>query len=828
MSTPIGSSQWMYASGAAGFYPYSIDQSLRFNDNDSAYLKRDITTTSNRRQWTWSGWVKRGNLGVGNQTLFTDGKSSNYTTLNFDSDDKLYAQVNSGSSKYKLTTQVFRDTLAFYHFVWAIDTEAVNDADRAKLYVNGQLITDYSTEQYIIINTDTTINLSGNDHVIGGYSSGTSRNFDGMLAEVNFIDGLALDPTSFGEEINNIWVPKQYSGSYGTNGFYLDFSTASYTDNVSDPDVFADQAGSNDFNAYNLAASDIVLDSPTNNFATWNQLDKYNYNAPSEGNLRALTAGNNGTQNSTFAVSSGKWYWEARNGSAGSGSLVRFVGIAKEDTNITSIPYNNSDCYLYYAGNGNKYNGGSQGGYGDTWQADGDIIGVAFDADNGAIWFSKNGTWQNSATASEIAAGTTTNAAFTGLSGTFVMMVSRTGGTSSNDPHHANFGQDSTFAGDETAGGNADANGIGDFKYAPPSGFLALCTSNLPEPTITQSSDYFNIVLYTGDGSASNAITGTNHQPDFLWIKQREVTRGHQLMDSVRGASVRLQSHGGAAEAASALVSFDSDGFTVDGTTLNGTNVDGGTFVAWSWKAGGAASTIAVDTYSSGVPSIASSVSAAPDAGFSIVSWVGTGANATIGHGLNEAPELIIVKNRDVDNNWPVYNKFIGAANRLYLDLTNGSGAASTLWNSTLATNQVFSVGTSTLSNGDTNEMIAYCFHSVDGFSKVGTYLSNNSADGTFVATGFRPSWVMIKRDATTDWQILDTKRNTYNVMNEVLEPNESLSTRTSTSTVDFFADFLSNGFKLRGNGSHANGGTNSLFLYLAFAEAPFKYANAR
>ena len=810
MSTPVGSSQWMYASGAA----FSIDQSLRL-DGSTAYLtKSNFGTATNTSKRTFSTWVKRGDIeGVAAYNHIIGAGSSAIDGFGFQSRSAKLQWIQNGADVHNGVRDL-RDTGAWYHFftTWnATDNELF-------IYVNGEL--DYSATSSL--SALAKLGQTGHTTYIGKRSN-ASTYIHGYLAETVFLDGTIGALSDFGETVNGVWVPKSISEAgltYGTNGFYLDYADSS--------DFGKDVSGKgNHFTSTGLAAEDQVDDSPTNNFSTWNLLDKYSYNAPTEGNLRALTGGNNGTQNSTFAVSSGKWYWEARNGSAGSGSLARFVGIAKEDTNITSTPYSNSDCYLYYSNNGNKYNG-SGAAYGNSWQTDGDIIGVAFDADNGAIWFSKNGTWQNSATASEIAGGTTTNAAFTGLSGTFVMMVSRTGGTSSNDPHHANFGQDSTFAGDETAGNNADANGIGDFYYAPPSGFLALCTSNLPEPTITQSSDYFNIVLYTGDGAASNAITGVGHQPDFLWIKQRDATRGHQNMDSVRGASVRLSSHGGGREVASALVSFDSDGFTVDGTTLNGTNITGGSFVAWSWKAGGAASTIAVDTYSSGVPSIASSVSAAPNAGFSIVSWVGTGNNAVIGHGLNEAPELIIVKNRDVDNNWPVYNKFIGAANRLYLDLTSGSGAASTLWNSTLATNQVFSVGTATLSNGNTNDMIAYCFHSVDGFSKVGTYLSNNSADGTFVSTGFRPAWVMIKRDATTDWQILDTKRNTYNVMNEVLEPNESLSTRTSTSTVDFFADFLSNGFKLRGNGSHANGGSNSLFLYLAFAEAPFKYANAR
>jgi hypothetical protein len=825
MSTPIGSSQWMYAIDDG----YDIGGSLRFNDNDNAYLKRDLTQNGNRKTYTISFWFKIGNLGAGTASndyryLYADGKTSSTSNISLSGTDFLSVAINDGTaSRTFRTNRRFRDVSAWYHIVVAVDTTQVTDTDRVKIYINGQQETSFSLSSYPTKDSDTTINKSGNDHLIGKYGGSTSRMWDGYIVEFHLIDGTALAPTSFGEDNNGQWRPIEYSGgSYGVNGFYLDFSSGSFTDNASDPDVFADQAGSNDFNAYKFEASDIVLDRPTNNFCVFNALDKQSNISLQEGSLKVIYTSTSDIFGaySTFHMTSGKWYAEFRVDSLG-GSSYPNVGITKsEEKSSNFLATTNVNVK-----SGATTSEGTSGTSIDTF-ANGDILGVAFDADNGRIYFSKNGTFGQS---QDPAAGT--GAIFTGLTNS---PGYKWGLTSYSSRHAiANFGQDSTFAGNETAGGNADGNDVGDFAYAPPSGFLALCTSNLPKPTFgpnsaEQADDYFNIVLYTGDGSASNAITGTNHQPDFLWIKQREVTRGHQLMDSVRGASVRLQSHGGAAEAASALVSFDSDGFTVDGTTLNGTNVDGGTFVAWSWKAGGAASTIAVDTYSSGVPSIASSVSAASNAGFSIVSWTGNGNNSLIGHGLNKAPQLIIVKNRDDDNNWPVYNEFIGEANRLYLDLTNGSAADSTLWNSTAATNQVFSVGTSNLSNGDTDEMIAYCFHSVDGFSRVGSYRSNNSTNGTFVYTGFRPSWVMIKRDASTDWQILDTKRNLFNPMDEVLEPNESLSTQTSTSSVDFFADFLSNGFKLRGNGSHANGGTSALFLYLAFAEMPFKYSVAR
>ena len=1307
-NSPFWFSSGATSAGGGGnvVYPYSINQSLRFNDADDHYLNR-VASTGDRQKWTWSGWVKRGNLGT-LQAIFSEGTTGSSFALYFNSTDTLFAQErNSSSNRFQhITSAVFRDVGAWYHIVYAVDTTQAIDSERVNLYVNGQIQTlaAVSGSIYPSLDLSTNMNVSGRNNSIGYAATNSFKCLDGYLAEVNFIDGTALDATSFGEDNNGVWVPKAYNtadGAYGTNGYYLTFSSDSFTDNGSDPDVFADQAGSNNYDAYNISASDIILDSPTNSFCVWNTLDKYAYNAPSEGNLRALTAGNNGTQNSTFAVSSGKWYWEARNITAGSGSVVRFIGIAQEDTRISLTPYTNADCYLYYAGTGNIYNGGNQGSYGDTWGAIGDIIGVAFDADTGAIWFSKNGTWQNSATAAEIAAGTTTNAAFTGLSGTFVMMVSKTGGTSSNDPHHANFGQDSTFAGDATTGSAnaADDNGIGDFYYTPPSGFLALAASSLPEPAIgpqqasgQQADNYFETMLYTGNGavqhigsggaqhpinvttidnslrfnnsdssflsyqpgdngdtqkmtysgwikrtntskyqmllqavdsqydsiwieptnnklqvilgSTSTAIVQTNitfidtskwyhicvnvdttqatdtdrikiwvdgdlqtldtsgggyptqnavfaawfksnitHRinfeggstygsgyfaevhvaegttydmdnfgqygsngywipktvsgitygdegfyldfsdnstasalgtdssgntnnfsatniattdqtgdsptqnfntldpsrsgtddlsegnllftegnglqrqtvstffipniesstlwyveckpdngysfgigpeatatgagnttshtgfityysngslyldtsssaygasynetnllsmvigngqieffkdnvsqgvaltgltgdyrvvswaagsagegiafnfgqddsfcgyrtpsngsqaadangygsfyytpptgslaivddnipqegiasPDFVWIKNRSrASISNVLQDSVRGIGDNginfntLISDTTGAEFnqsdADGVSSLDANGFTVGYTNSNAWNNSGDTYAAWTWKAGGKANTFNID--GTGYATIAASpisdgtialtgLSANTTSGFSIASYTGTGSNGTIAHGLSEAPELIIVKNRDDTSNWPVYSKFIGAANRLYLDLTNGSGAASTLWNSTAATNQVFSVGTSNLSNGNTDEMIAYCFHSVDGFSKVGSYVGNGSSDGTFVYTGFRPAFVLTKEaSSTSGWNLRDNKRSPENVVNEALQAD----TNGTELTSGYDVDFLSNGFKLRTSLSDSNT-SGQTYIYLAFAEQPFKYANAR
>ena len=818
--------------GASGsFYPYSIGTSLRFDA--VGYLTRNTGAAGNTTIYTTSVWVKRSNISS-NQYIINAGpfnSANDFEGIIFKSDDTLRAQLTVGNSQIAdyVTNAVFRDTGAWYHIVWQRNGQAY------KIYVNGTEQT-YSTSTfgsnpagYMTANTEQLI--SGRlDHL---------QDFDGYLAEFNFVDGTALDATSFGEEVNGVWIPKEYTGSYGNEGFHLTFQgTGTATTTAGDTaqiNIGDDQSGNgNNFAVSGLVASDVVPDSPTNNFATWNPLDNHNYNAPSEGNLRALTAGNNGTQNSTFAVSSGKCYFEVRNGTAGGGSLARMVGIAKEDTNITSTPYSNSDCYLYYSGDGTKYNG-SSASYGDSWDADGDIIGVALDMDNGAIWFSKNGTWQNSATAAEIAAGTTTNAAFTGLSGTFVMMVSKTGGTSSNDPHHANFGQDSTFAGDETAGGNSDENGIGDFKYSVPSGFLALAASSLSEPTIgpnaaEQADDYFNTVLYTGDGTSSNAITGVGFQPDWVAIKNRSNARSGINYDVIRGVNSDLRWDSTAAEDTSVtnqLLSFDADGFTVgDKNNLNGNNE---TIVAWNWKAGGTA-------VSNTDGDITSSVSAAPDAGFSIVGYTGDGTSGTrtIGCGLTKKPDLVILKNRtedSVSDSWFVYATPLGSSSPSpYLTLYNTDAVASSgvfvdTSFSDNSGNALFAVsGSYNGVNKSGTTYIAYCFHNSD-ICKVGSYVGNGNADGTFVYTGFRPAWVMTKRvDSTSNWLIIDVKRDIDNVAHNRLIAN--LSNTEATSVVATM-DILSNGFKRRDTNTdvNASGGT---YIYLAFAEAPFKYSLAR
>jgi len=325
---------------------------------------------------------------------------------------------------------------------------------------------------------------------------------------------------------------------------------------------------------------------------------------------------------------------------------------------------------------------------------------------------------------------------------------------------------------------------------------------------------------YTGNADFNSITNSGGFQPDFVWVKERSEVRDNILVDSVRGVSKALYSNLTSAEGSTSnFTEFLSNGFKVgySGVDADKSNKLNQTYVGWQWKAGGTA-------VSNTAGSITSQVSANTTAGFSVVTYTGTGANATVGHGLGVAPNLIIVRNRTASaQNWQVYSSVTGATKRLFLDLTDAAQTVSTVWNNTEPTSSVFSIGTVTDVNGNTNNFVAYCFAAVAGYSAVGSYTGNGSADGPFVYTGFRPRFVFLKNSsAVTNWVIWDTSTNPYNLSTQQLFPNTSDAEDNTGS-----CDILSNGFKLRNTNSTWNGSGNTI-IYACFAENPFKYANAR
>ena len=815
-----------FTNPSTGFYPHTIDQSLRFNDVTNHYLYHDISA-GDRQKWTWSGWVKRGNLGT-LQAIFSEGTSGSSFALYFTADDVLFAQErNSSSNRFVHKTEaVFRDVSAWYHILYAFDSTQSTEADRVNLYVNGveqTLVQVSSNSIYPNLNLSSNMNF-GAAHHIGYAATNAFSCFDGLLAEVHLIDGQQLTPSSFAETKDGIYVAIDASGlSHGTAGYHLTFSSSSFTDNGSDPDAFADQAGSNNFEAYNIQASDILPDSPTNNFATLNPLAYGTLGTLSEGNLTIATSTNNTGIHGTISIpSSGKWYWElhvdsyASDGGAyvgfGSNASLGFDEVA-QSKGIFMSTYNQA-VDVDGSTQSSPYN--SQG---NNSTSNGDIYSFALDVDNQKFYVAKNGTYRGSSDPSAGSGGLDVSTVFTNAVTELTVCLTR--GGSYNETYSVNFGQDSK----DVASANADQNGIGTFEYAVPTGFLALCTSNLPDITIgpgqdEQADDNFNTVLYTGNATA-RSITGVGFQADWLWFKNRNATQHHNLFDSVRGNDKLLYSTLTNPEATTThLTSFDSDGFTIGtNTSVNG-NTHG--IVTWCWKAGGSAS-------SNSDGSITSSVSANTAAGFSIVAYTGTGSNATVGHGLSSAaPEMIITKGRSTSGrSWAIYHSGIASdaeTDYIFLNKTDDAVDSNIYWNDTAPTSSVFSVGTADNVNKSATTFIAYCFHSVAGYSAVGSYVGNGSSDGTFVFTGFRPAWIMQKKSSSSgnDWTIYDTTRDTFNVAEDLLRPNLSNS---ETDTESF--DILSNGFKIRSTAGTFNS-SGATFIYLAFAEAPFKFANAR
>jgi hypothetical protein len=779
---------------------YVIDRSLRFRASASAYLNRTPASAGNRRTWTWSGWVKRGRLGTDIHSFFGTQQGVSDVPragLQFESGNTLtfFYNPTGSSSNFLTTAAVFRDVSAWYHIILSVDTTQATASNRLKLYVNGVQVTSFGTANYPSQNADLPINAT-TQHIIGSFDPTVDvverRFYDGYLTEVNFIDGQALTPSSFGETnaLTGVWQPKKYEGTYGTNGFYLNFS-----DSTSTTTLTADQSGNgNNWTANNIsltsgATYDSMIDTPTpvadvrGNFCVLNPLAKNSSTSITNGNLSASGNVIFGHTQATMFVNSGKWYFEAQLttqqndtalglGNTASNPFGQFTG---GDTN--SVGYLSDGRFFY--------NGSLVATYSSYTTTD--VVACAFDCATGKIWIAKNNTWQNSGNP----------AAGTGQ----VQTVS--------------WAEFAALA--RTVGSGAIAFNFGQrpFAYTPPSGFKALHTGNLPEPAIVDGGEYFNTVLYTGNGS-NRSVTGVGFQPDWVWLKRRDSSGNHALFDAVRGATKYLESSNTGAEATSAtsLTSFDTDGFSLGTETQ--TNTNGATYVGWNWKANGAGVTNTAG-------SITSTVSANPTAGFSIVTWTGTQANATVGHGLGAAPRLIIVKFRNGITNWQTYHASVGNTAALKLNTTGTPDTSSVYWNNTTPTSTVFSLGSADETNRSGGAMLAYCFAEVPGYSRFGSYTGNGSADGPFVFCGFRPRYVMCKRtDSTSDWVIYDTARETFNVMGSALYADLSIAELSSPPRIDM----LSNGFKLRTTGEP--NWASSTVIFMAFAEHPFKLSLAR
>mgnify|MGYP003657915292 CR=1 FL=1 len=346
--------------------------------------------------------------------------------------------------------------------------------------------------------------------------------------------------------------------------------------------------------------------------------------------------------------------------------------------------------------------------------------------------------------------------------------------------------------------------------------------TTIDDPTI-----YFNSVLYTGTGSggSNRQITGVGFQPDWVWIKNRNSAQEHVLVDSIRGATKSLDSSANSAESTTStqVGAFISDGFQLgSGSVQNRVNGSGNGLVAWNWKTG---TSFTNDASATGIGTIDSTGSVNTDAGFSIISYTGTGSAGTVAHGLGAVPKMIIIKSRNTASLWGVYHQAIGNTHGLFLNATNAATSLSAYWNNTSPTSSVFSLGGDADINKSSDPLIAYCFADIKGYLKFGSYTGNGNADGTFVYTGFKPAFVLVKRTDTAgyEWSIWDNKRDSFNLADTTLRPNSSATESTIGSFYQI--DMLSQGFKFRTSNVDVNASSAS-YIYMAFAESPFVNSN--
>jgi hypothetical protein len=788
---------------------YNLTRSLRTRASASAYLNRTPSVAGNRQVWTWSGWAKRGTL-TGDQAIFFAGTAGNNNTLRFNSDNTMYVFRYDGSITWGLsTTQVFRDPSAWYHVVVAYDSTQATSTNRVKLYINGTQVTAFSSATYPSLNLNGDVNNTV-DHRIA--NNNASNNFDGYQTEDVLVDGQALTPSSFGSTnaLTGVWQPARYTGTYGTNGFYLPFTDNSALTTSSNVGLGKDFSGNGNYwttNNISITAGvtyDSMTDVPTLTSATAANYCVANaVNAPTNSTITNgnLTVDGGGSAQysfaqSTFALTSGTYYFEATLSTATATSNGLGLLLPTVSKNIST--YSTSGVYAINWGNSGQIssitNGGTAVTISTTNWVNGNVIQVAYNATNGNIWFGRNGTWYpatNGGTVGDPAANT--NPTVVGVSGLTPTAINYGNGTKWD----LNFGQRP-------------------FSYTPPTGFVALCTYNLPTSTILQGNKVMDATLYTGTLLSNSITNAAAFKPDLVWLKSRSAATNNELTDSVRGVTKALVSNSTAAETTDTqgLTAFNTNGFTV-GTNTDYNNL-AATYVAWQWQAGQGS------TSSNTNGTITSTVSVNASAGFSIATFTGTGAAGTVGHGLGVAPSMYIIKQRSATGDWFVYHQSVGATAGLFLNLTTAS-TTNTYFNNTSPTSSVFSIGTAGGLNANGVTAIAYCWTPIAGYSAFGSYTGNGSADGPFVYTGFRPRWVMMKLvNSASDWYLFDTARDPYNVSQAVLYPNLSDAEGTFSTR---FLDILSNGFKLR---TTANPNTSNTIIYMAFAENPFRNALAR
>lgn len=764
---------------------------------------------------TFSAWVKRGRLGSISTIFITNDYATYGEALEFNTSNQLnYYCIKSTGGVYDwnyITNRTFEDTSKWYHIYVRRDTTDSTAADRVQIYIDGERVTSWNTETQSALNRTGWMNQTTYENSFGNTNNASYVRGIGYLAEVNMVDGSNPAVSTFGvtDTSTGRWIPKTLSGiTYGTNGFRMQFQDSSALGD--------DTSGNgNDLTATNLASTDQTTDSPTQNFMVWDAARNVSHDPiMSEGNLKVGYTSGAGTYPASRAgkeiPQSGKWYWEVKCTHTGGVQGITNSAMGVIDLNIKDIPdFSSSKPFvLTQGGMGSMFYGGfvfngllrdaSTGGDFTTSTAENlannDYMLFAFDMDNGKAWWG----WNNSSAGSSVVwfandggtdgdpgAGTNPTVTFTPSNHRFVPAQGGYAPGSYPGIFEFNFGQKTN-------------------AFTAPAGFGGLSQNNFAE---------------TGKGI-----------PDYTWIKNRDAADGHQLYDSNRGPKQKLNSDSNAAEAtiSDGLQKFLKGGVEIEDD--DSINTISESYVAWNWVANGGTTT--ANTDGSGA-SLASTVQANPTAGFSIVTYAGSSSGAkTVAHGLSQIPEMIWIKNRtDSSRSWFVYHINASYASMVpydgnaayYLNLDgNGARGSGNVFNNTAPTNKVFHIqdAGSLNTNGSGKNYIAYCFHSVHGYSQIGKYLGNGSANGTFVYTGFKPAWLMVKclSPTGTSWIVWDNTRSKFNPRDNVLYPD--LTSAETASGNDM--DFLSNGFKARGTNGNYNTSSRN-YTYMAFAEHPLE-----
>jgi len=821
-SVYFNTSTWEGNGGTRRFGPlqpltetYSVGKSLLFEDGDSAYLNKTFGSDGDKQKMTFSWWMKRGNLGITDCRIFT-ARDSNDDQINF-RDGSDYNRLDvffDGTGGGRVTTKrIFKDTTQWVHCVVAIDTTQSTAGNRVRIYVNGIEETEFDPETQPAENKS--LNGFNNDsaHAIGARAwSGAAGFYDGYLAEIVFIDGQQLTPTSFGQvdTTTNLWIPKDISGlttdDFGSNGYYLDMAVAPGTGNGPGNDV---SGNNNDFTVNNFSAGDQSSDTPTNNFAVITSLEIGGNGGTatmSEGNLKVVQGGGGGLNMfGSIPISSGKWHYEVTLTNREDQFGMGIIPLKHVNGNTNQFFNHGIGAQLGGTNDGKVFDGNTHtdaSTHATTINkgaaADGNTLACEIDLDNAQLeWFNNSG----------VSLGTYSFIKEVLDDGQYLPCIH----INDNGTFVANFGQNT-------------------FTHTPTTGFSAISQDNLPATTSSVS--------------------------DFTWIKNRDATDSHMLFDSVRGIQKDIHSNTTDIQVTdnpNTLTRFLQAGAELSNDVQ--VNTDGESYVAWNWAAGGAPTTDnisnsgspgqtptngsvfrdgAASTTAFGSANIyPTRASINTTAGISIIAFESNdaGAGTTVAHGLDTvgAPSVVMQHNLDSTDNWYVLHTGLTAGsgntgNNIYLDITNAVDDNIVWWNRTNPSSSVVTLGAGNGSGSGPNEpanesRIMYCFVEIPGYSAFGNYEGNNdSSDGTIIHLGFKPAFFMAKNaDTTGAWLMFDSTREPSNLVDLPLEADDSKAEAASGGRV---CDFLSSGVKIRGNSSYL--GSAHTFIYMAFAEHPF------